>query len=82
MNATAGTDPPFRVGRWLPSDEVLLAKWLEAIIQKTQAEAKALHPVIADFQNLIESDAEISMLFHQMFEQIPKRPPYNKDPTG
>ncbi len=82
MNATAGTDFPFRVGRWLPSDEALLAKWLEAIIQKTQAEQKALHPVIADFQHLIEGNAEIAMLFHQMFEQIPKKPPYNKDPTG
>jgi phosphatidylserine decarboxylase len=82
MNATAGKDIPFRVGKWLPSDEVFLAKWLEAIIQKTRAEAKALHPVIADFQNLIENDAEIAMLFHQMFEQVPKKPPYNKDPTG
>jgi phosphatidylserine decarboxylase len=82
MSATAGTDLPFRVGKWLPSDQAFLAKWLEAIIQKTQAEPKALHPVIADFQNLIENDAEIAMLFHQMFEQVPKRPPYNKDPTG
>lgn len=82
MNKTAGIDLPFRVGKWLPSDEAFLAKWLEAIIQKSQAEAKALHPVIADFQNLIENDAEIAMLFHQMFEQVPKKPPYNKDPTG
>jgi phosphatidylserine decarboxylase len=82
MNKTAGIDLPFRVGKWLPSDEAFLAKWLEAIIQKNQAEAKALHPVIADFQNLIENDAEIAMLFHQMFEQVPKKPPYNKDPTG
>jgi phosphatidylserine decarboxylase len=22
------------------------------------------------------------MLFHQMFEQVPRKPPYNKDPTG
>ena len=82
MNKTAGIDLPFRVGKWLPSDEAFLAKWLEAIIQKNQAQAKALHPVIADFQNLIENDAEIAMLFHQMFEQVPKKPPYNKDPTG
>jgi len=82
MNATAGTELPFRVGKWLPSDQAFLAQWLEAIIQKTQAEAKALHPVIADFQYLIENDAEIAMLFHQMFEQVPRKPPYNRDPTG
>jgi phosphatidylserine decarboxylase len=72
----------YRVGQWLPSDQLFLDRWLEAIIQKTHAEQKALHPVIADFGDLIESDPEIFMLFNQMFEQIPRKPPYNKDPTG
>ena len=35
-------------------------------------EERALHPVIA----------EIFMLFNQMFEQVPRKPPYNKNPTG
>jgi phosphatidylserine decarboxylase len=82
MKAGAGADLPYRVGEWLPSDHAFLTKWLEAIIEKTELEAKALHPVIAGFQDLIESDAEIYMLFHQMFDQIPRKPPYNKDPTG
>jgi len=82
MEALTGTDIPYRVGEWLPSDHAFLAKWLEAIIQKTHAEQKALHPVIADFQDLIESDPEVFMLFNQMFEQVPRRPPYKKDPTG
>jgi hypothetical protein len=51
-----GTGVPYRVGAWLPSDRVFLDGWLQAMIQKTQAEAKVLHPVIADFQHLIESD--------------------------
>ena len=46
------------------------------------AEPRALHPVIAEFQKVIESDPEIFMLFSQMFEQVPRRPPYNSDPTG
>lgn len=41
-----------------------------------------LHPVIEDFKQLIENDAEINMLFHQMFSQVPKKSPYNKSPTG
>lgn len=82
MNAITGTDVPYRVGEWLPSDQAFLDRWLEAMIRKTHAEVKALHPVIADFQNLIESDAELFMLFNQMFEQVPRKPPYNKDPTG
>ena len=73
---------PYRVGDWLPSDQAFLMRWLEAMIQKAQAQQKPLHPVIADFRDLIESDAELFMLFSQMFEQVPRRPPYDKDPTG
>ncbi len=82
MSKSAAADVPYRVGEWLPSDQAFLDKWLQAMIQKTHSEKKALHPVIADFQHLIESDADIFMLFNQMFEQVPKKPPYNKDPTG
>ena len=78
----AGQTHRIGLGDWLPSDQVFLDRWLEAIIQKTHAEQKALHPVIADFGDLIESDPEIFMLFNQMFEQVPRKPPYNKDPTG
>src|SRR3974390_2024829 len=80
--ASAETLVPYRVGQWLPSDQAFLARWLEAMIQKTHAEQRALHPVIAAFRDLIESDAAIFMLFNQMFEQVPKRPPYDRDPTG
>jgi phosphatidylserine decarboxylase len=76
------TSAPYRVGEWLLSDQAHLQKWLEAVIQQTQTEGRVLHPVIAEFQDLIESDAEIFMLFHQMFEQVPRKPPYNKNPTG
>ena len=79
---SVGAHAPYRVGEWLPSDHAHLAGWLEAMIRKTHADPRALHPVIADFQQLIESDPEIFMLFSQMFEQVPRRPPYDKDPTG
>jgi phosphatidylserine decarboxylase len=82
MKATIATDLPYRVGEWLPSDQVFLDNWLASIIHKTHTEDRALHPVIAGFQHLIESDPQIFMLFHQMFEQVPRKPPYNKDPTG
>lgn len=82
MKAEPAPGVPYRVGAWLPSDQAFLDKWLQAVIQKTHAEDKALHPLIADFQDLIESDPEIFMLFNQMFEQVPRRAPYNRDPTG
>ncbi|KAL0567775.1 hypothetical protein V5O48_014219 [Marasmius crinis-equi] len=40
------------------------------------------HPVIRDFLELIEGDPFLYMNFRQMFDQIPKQPPYNEDPTG
>lgn len=82
METGAGAQMPYRVGEWLPSDHAFLVKWLEALILRTHQDPKALHPVIADLQHLIERDAEIFMLFNQMFEQVPRRPSYAKDPTG
>jgi phosphatidylserine decarboxylase len=82
MKATSGKVVPYRVGEWLPSDRAFLDAWLAAIIQRTHAEQRALHPVIAEFRDLIESDSQVFMLFHLMFEQVPKKSPYNKDPAG
>ena len=79
---SADAPAPYRVGQWLPSDHAFLARWLEAMIHRTHAEPRPLHPAIAHFRDLIESDAAIFMLFNQMFEQVPRRPPYDKDPTG
>ena len=73
---------PYRVGQWLPADQAFLVRWLEAMVEKTLAQPRALHPVIADLQRLIESDPEIFMLFNQMFEQVPRRAPYGRDPCG
>ncbi len=73
---------PFRVGAWLPSDQVILDKWMQTLITETDANTKPLLPVVQEFKNLIESDPEIYMLFHQMFMQVPNKPPYNLDPTG
>ncbi|MBZ5525003.1 MAG: phosphatidylserine decarboxylase family protein [Acidobacteriia bacterium] len=82
MNKAAENIAPFRVGEWLPSDHAILETWMETLIRESEAEKKPLHPVIEDFKALIENDPEIFMLFNLMFEQVPKKPPYNKDPTG
>jgi phosphatidylserine decarboxylase len=89
---------PYRVGAWLPSDQSVLDKWLKELIEdvdgvdETDAEEDVdadvnprmlkLHPVIEDFKITIDTDAEINMFFHQMFNQVPQKPPYNENPTG
>jgi len=79
---TPSSPVPFRVGCWLPSDQAFLERWLTAAIERARADPGELHPVVAEFRNLIEADAQVFMLFHQMFEQIPHKHPFNKDPTG
>lgn len=76
-------DPaPYRVGAWLPSDHAFLVSWLEAMTLKSHEWQHALHPVVSEFQDLIESDPVIFMLVSQMFEQVPHRRRYQQDPTG
>ncbi|MBV6748326.1 phophatidylserine decarboxylase associated domain-containing protein [Xanthomonas vasicola pv. vasculorum] len=61
--------------------------WLNALVREVDADTlkaspRPLHPVIEDFKALIEGDAQIYMLFHQMFEQVPHKQPCNRYPTG
>lgn len=73
---------PYNVGKWLPSDQVVLDNWLQKLILETEADDRELLPEVAEFQELIESDPEIFMYFHQMFEQIPHKAKFSHDPTG
>ena len=72
---------PYRVGKWLPSDRIFLEEWMRRLIIETDKREEALHPVVQSFKELIENNAEIYMLFHQMFTQVPNKPPYNETPT-
>ncbi|KAI8998588.1 Phophatidylserine decarboxylase-domain-containing protein [Trametes punicea] len=74
-----------RVGGWLPRDHDILRKWLDrkiAHVEHPSRRDEPLHPVIQEFQRFIETNPAIYMGFHQMFEQVPDKPPYSNDPTG
>lgn len=81
---TDGGPLPYNVGQWLPSDQNVLEDWRADLIRETDAlpEAAPLLPVIREFQEHIENDPELYMLFNQMFEQVPQKPPFLTDPTG
>ena len=88
----------YRVGKWLPSDQATLQKWLQKHIDEvdgimasancnTSCEDEPdadftypLLPVVQKFKEAIERNAEITMFFHQMFSEVPKK--YQKTPTG
>ena len=67
-----------RLGHWLPSDPALLNRWLAKTIDDAQKSKADFHPVILDFQALIEQDTVLYMYFTQMFEQEPRF----KSPAG
>lgn len=73
---------PYRVGKWLPTDQAFLEKWRDALIKEVDAEPKPLLPVIQEFNEFIENDPQVFMLFSQMFTEVPRRYPYNKNPAG
>ena len=73
---------PYQVGKWQSSDQEHLEKWQAKLIEETETVNKPFHPVIQEFKDLIEGDPQLYMLFCQMFEQIPQKPPYINDPTG
>lgn len=85
---SAGT--PRRIGGWLPQDQLVPDTWLsekisaleETVDKEIELGEKPLHPIVQEFQALIENDAEIFMGFHQMFDQVPTTPPYDVNPVG
>ncbi len=62
--------PPYRVGQWLPSDQAFLEAWIVEQITACDAVSKPLLPVIQEFQDFIEGNAAVFMLFSQMFTQV------------
>lgn len=73
---------PYRVGQWLPADQHTLERWLERTLKRAEEAAKPLEPSVQALKDLIESDPAAYMWFHQMFNQVPRRAPYNMNPGG
>jgi phosphatidylserine decarboxylase len=80
MKKSAVENVQFRVGKWLPSDQIFLERWLKNLVNEVSENFKPLHPVIESFKQLIEDDPELYMLFNQMFEQVPAK--YTMSPSG
>ena len=51
-------------------------------IKHVDANPQKLIPVLQDFKDFIEADPRIYMYFVAMFDEVPMKKPYNKDPTG
>lgn len=71
-----------RPGLWLPEDHRTHQQWLERTVKHVDNNPKDFHPVVKEFQELIESNTRLYQLVTGMYDEIPKKKPYNKDPSG
>jgi len=68
-----------RSGGWLPEQDDL-ESWLDGHRQRVEArgEQVVFHPVLEEFQELIDTDPVVRMYLNQMIEQVPSSKPYRK----
>jgi phosphatidylserine decarboxylase len=65
---------------WLPESQDDLESWLDGHCERVEArgEQAELHPVLTEFQELINTDPVVRMYLDQMIAQVPDRKPYRK----
>lgn len=71
-----------RIGHWMPTDHEAHKEWLSGIIKEVDGTDHALHPVLQEFRELIETNTRIYQLIEGMFKEVPRKKPYQSDPTG
>ena len=70
-----------RNGHWLPQDHQVTQTWLDQLIKTVDSlPPRQLKPELQQFQGLIQKDVSLRILVSLMFNEVPKRPPYNNDP--
>ena len=78
------THPPAidvrRRAGWLPESQDDLEAWLDGHRERVEArgEQVVLHPVLAEFQELIDTRPVVRMYVTQMIAQVPQAKPYRQ----
>ena len=69
-----------RQAGWLPDDQDDLESWLAGHRERveTRGEQVVLHPVLTEFQELIDTDPVVRMYLNQMIAQVPPTKHYRK----
>ena len=69
-----------RQGGWLPGSQDALEEWLAGHRERVAAKGEhvPLHPVLAEFQALIDSDPVVRMYVNEMIAQVPQAKQYRK----
>ncbi|MDD4868611.1 MAG: phosphatidylserine decarboxylase family protein, partial [Mycobacterium sp.] len=74
-----GGDVRRRAG-WLPLDQNDLESWLEGHRERVEAKGEqvALHPVLTEFHELIDTDPVVRLYVNEMIAQVPRTKRYRK----
>ena len=69
-----------RQAGWLPESQDDLEAWLDGHRERAEARGEPVprHPVITEFQQLIDTDPVVRMYLNQMIAQVPGTKPYRK----
>ncbi|KAL7930523.1 Phophatidylserine decarboxylase domain-containing protein [Trichoderma chlorosporum] len=77
------------VGGWLPQNPKLMISWLRDLVAEVSKHKRdaginslSLSEPVQQLKQLIESTAELRMLASSMFDEVPKKAPYNEDVVG
>ncbi|KAI0017805.1 Phophatidylserine decarboxylase-domain-containing protein [Xylariomycetidae sp. FL0641] len=72
-----------RHGSWLPADHRVQHAWLKKQVDHVDANPEQeLIPVVQEFKEFIEGNPRVYMYFNQMWDEVPLKKPYYRDPTG
>jgi phosphatidylserine decarboxylase len=73
-----------RKAGWLPEGQDDLGSWLAGHGKRVEArgEQVVLHPVLTEFQELIDTDPVMRMYMNQVIAQVPKTKPYRHHLTS
>jgi phosphatidylserine decarboxylase len=65
---------------WLPAEQDDLESWLAGHRERVQAKRGqvALHPVLREFQELIDDDPVVRMYINRMIAEVPSTKPYSQ----
>lgn len=65
---------------WLPGGQEDLEEWLAALVTRMEVRGEqiTLHPVIAEFQALLDNDPVMRMTVNEMISQTPVSKPYTR----
>jgi phosphatidylserine decarboxylase len=76
---TSREDVRRRAG-WLPDSQEDLESWLTGHRERVEAKGEqvSLHPVLAEFQGLIDTDAVVRMYMERMIAEVPPNRNYRK----